>query len=79
MPRDPFSDANEVLVATLIEARKAAGLTQVQFAESLAKPQSYVSKIERGERRVEIIEFISIARALGVSPGELLDRVAAQV
>jgi transcriptional regulator with XRE-family HTH domain len=79
MARDPFSDANAALVAALIEARKDAGLTQVQLAEGLSKPQSYVSKIERGERRVEVVEFIALARALQVEPGELLSRVAAQV
>ncbi len=52
----------------LIEARNAAGLTQVTLAEKLHRPQSYVSKYERGERRLDFIEFLDVARAIGVNP-----------
>ncbi len=50
--------------ALLIQARKAAGLTQVELAAQLQRPQSYVSKVERGERRLDVIEFLEVARAL---------------
>lgn len=50
----------------LIEARESAGLTQVQVAEALRKPQSFVSKYERGERRLDFTEFIEIAAILGI-------------
>lgn len=50
----------------LLEARDACGLTQVQLAEKLQKPQSFVSKCERGERRVDFTEFLEIADALGL-------------
>jgi transcriptional regulator with XRE-family HTH domain len=42
----------------LREARRDAGLTQAQVAEILGKPQSYVSKCERAERRVDMGEFV---------------------
>lgn len=58
-----------VLQERLIEERTKAGLTQMQLAAKLHKPQSYVSKYERGERRLDVIEFILIARALGIEPG----------
>ncbi len=45
------------LIARLIAARKAAGLTQVEVAEKLGKPQSYVSKIENCQRRVDVLEL----------------------
>jgi transcriptional regulator with XRE-family HTH domain len=48
----------------LIESRKSTGLTQAELSAKLAKPQSYVSKYERGERRIDVIEFLQIARAL---------------
>ena len=48
----------------LIQARKAAGLTQVELAAQLNRPQSFVSKVERGERRLDVIEFLEVARAL---------------
>jgi len=41
-------------------------MTQVQLAEKLQKPQSFVSKCERGERRVDFTEFLEIAEALGL-------------
>lgn len=43
-------------------ARKAAGLTQVQVAQALGRPLSFVSKCERAERRVDFIELVSFAR-----------------
>ena len=53
-----------VITNLLVEARKAAGLTQVELAAQLQRPQSYVSKVERGERRLDVIEFLEVARAL---------------
>ena len=50
----------------LIEARKNAQLTQVQLAEKLNIPQSFVSKYERGERRLDFTEFIEISELLGI-------------
>lgn len=50
----------------LIEARENVGMTQVQVAELLRKPQSFVSKYERGERRLDFTEFIEIAGTLEI-------------
>jgi len=52
----------------MIKARKAAGLTQHALALRLRKPQSFVAKYEGGERRLDVVEFIAIARALGADP-----------
>lgn len=49
----------------LLAARKDAGLTQVQVAEALGKPLSYVSKCELGERRVDFVELVDFARLYG--------------
>lgn len=56
----------------MIGARKAAGLTQQALALRLKKPQSFVAKYEGGERRLDVVEFISIARALGADPLKLM-------
>jgi transcriptional regulator with XRE-family HTH domain len=56
----------------LKEERKKAGLTQAKLAKKLRRPQSYVSKYERGDRRLDVIEFLEIARAIGFDPHELL-------
>ncbi len=55
----------------MLETRKRAGLTQQEVADRLW-PQSFVAKYEGGERRIDIVEFLVIARALGADPVRLL-------
>jgi transcriptional regulator with XRE-family HTH domain len=52
------------LCALLRELRQEAGLTQVQVAERLGVPQSFVSKYESGERRLDVVELNHVAVAL---------------
>lgn len=52
----------------LAAARAKAGLTQMQLAERLHRPQSFVAKYEVGERRIDVVEFCEIAGALGTDP-----------
>jgi transcriptional regulator with XRE-family HTH domain len=59
----------------LVEAREAAGLTQVEVAGRLDRPQSFVSKIERGVRKMDVIEFVEIARAIGFDPAAFLRKL----
>ena len=61
----------------LAEARVAAGLTQRDLAQRLKRPHSYVAKIECGERRVDVVEFVEFARALKVDAGKLFAKVTA--
>jgi transcriptional regulator with XRE-family HTH domain len=56
----------------MVGTRKAAGLTQEALARRLKKPQSFVAKYEGGERRLDVVEFIAIARALGADPLKLM-------
>jgi transcriptional regulator with XRE-family HTH domain len=56
----------QVFRQLLVDARESAGMTQVQIAGILQKPQSFVSKFETGERRLDFTEFMEIAEALGV-------------
>ena len=56
----------------LIERRKEAGLTQEALAQKLSKPQSFVSKYEKGERRLEVIEYLDVAAAIGFDPQRLI-------
>jgi len=65
------SDAARVLQKVLVDARHAAGLTQVEVAIRLAKPQSFVSDVERGERRLDVVEFARFCRAIAVDPVRL--------
>jgi transcriptional regulator with XRE-family HTH domain len=57
----------------LKEARLAAGLRQSEVAAVLAKPQSYVAKIESGERKIDVIEMLEFCSAVGLDPSTLLN------
>ena len=66
----------------LIAERKGAGVTQVELAERLSPrgldmTQSVISKVERGERRLDVVEFIYFMRALGRDPTEVIAKVEA--
>jgi transcriptional regulator with XRE-family HTH domain len=61
----------ERLVAMLVAVRHAAGARQQKLAVKLGKPQSFIAKYEGGERRIDLIEFIAIARALDADPVKL--------
>lgn len=50
----------------LVSARKNAGLTQAELAKKLNRPQSYVSKYENGERRLDVVEFLEVTEALNI-------------
>ncbi|MFA5346459.1 MAG: helix-turn-helix transcriptional regulator [Candidatus Omnitrophota bacterium] len=63
MDKTIFTKAHKDLVSRLIKARKAAKLKQAEVAEKLGKTQSYISKIESGQRRLDTVqlnEFASI-------------------
>jgi transcriptional regulator with XRE-family HTH domain len=60
------------LCELMIEARDRAGLTQQKLAKRLGKPQSFVAKYEGGERRLDVVEFLTVARAIGADPVRLL-------
>jgi transcriptional regulator with XRE-family HTH domain len=55
--------------------RKAAGLTQTVVAERLGKPPSYVAKYEGGDRRLDLLEFLDVAAAIGFDPCRLIRRL----
>jgi len=60
------------LLVILIEQRTRVGLTQADVARALKKPQSFVSKYEHGERRLDIIETIALCKILELPPQQLL-------
>jgi transcriptional regulator with XRE-family HTH domain len=75
MQKSIYTQQHQRLRELLIEARVKAGLTQVQVAERLGKPQSFVSKYENGERRLDVVEFVKVADALGVETESILSEV----
>lgn len=62
---------HRALIAILVAARQQAGLTQRDLAARLKRPHSFVGRMEAGERRIDVIEFIEIARALEADPEQL--------
>lgn len=70
---------NRAIGACLRQARKESGLTQVELASRLTLPQSFVSKLESGERSLHASEFFTYAAALGVEPQDLLSSIELQI
>lgn len=74
--RSVHHPAHAALLAGLIAARKSAGLHQKDLAQSLGRPQSFVSKFENGERRLDAVEFVAICQVLKIDPADLCKVVA---
>ncbi len=72
MDKTIYAEGQERLVALLRAYRTEAGLRQVDVAERLAVPQSFVSKYESGERRLDLLELEQVCKALGVRLGRLM-------
>jgi DNA-binding transcriptional regulator YiaG len=68
LPKSIYTDRHKRLCELLKAQRKAAGLTQTVLAERLGKPPSYVAKYELGERRLDLLEYMDVAAAIGFDP-----------
>jgi transcriptional regulator with XRE-family HTH domain len=68
MSKTVFTGHHSHLVDTLIDARKRAGLTQAELGSRLGKDQTFISLVERSQRRIDVLEFYAYARALGADP-----------
>ena len=75
MTKSVFTDRYRLFLQLLIQERRDKGITQVQLAEKLQKPQSYVSKYENGERRLDVIEFLEIADCIGIDAAEFIKKL----
>ena len=79
MPKTIFTGANQVVVEVLREARIAAGLTQAEVASRVGRDQSHISLIEGSQRRLDIVEFRDLARAMGRDPVNLFAEICARM
>ncbi len=71
-----FGDVRyRALVGQLADARKALGWSQDTLAVNLGRHQQFVSRYELGERRLDAVEFVDVARALGLDAATLIDSV----
>jgi transcriptional regulator with XRE-family HTH domain len=77
MARTIRSSGHEALCQALIDARKTAGLTQADLAARLHCHQSFVARVESGQRRIDVVELVVLARALGADAAPILRLVEA--
>jgi transcriptional regulator with XRE-family HTH domain len=72
------SKRHKALIAMLIKERKAAGMNQTELAKALGQYQSFVARVESGERRVDVIEFLDLANAIGFEPKKAIAKLLAK-
>lgn len=75
MKKGIYSKENQYFLDLMVQARLKMGVTQAELAKRLDKPQSFVSKYEKGERRLDVIEFVTVCRTLKVDPRKIFNRV----
>jgi transcriptional regulator with XRE-family HTH domain len=75
MSKSMFTDGYASMLAILIKLRKDSSITQVALSKKLGKAQPFVSNVERGVRRIDLIEFCAIVMALGADPEEVFRMV----
>jgi transcriptional regulator with XRE-family HTH domain len=66
------SKRHKALIALLIQKREAAGMTQADLADRLGEYQSFVARLESGQRRIDVVEFLDIAEALSFDPAKAI-------
>lgn len=79
MPKTIFGGDHQHMVDVLTKARHESGLTQADLAARVGKDQTFISIIERGQRRVDVIEFIQISKAMDRDPVSLMKAVCALI
>ena len=72
MEKSIYTDEYSLLLELLCELRRKSGVTQVELAEKLGQTQSFISKVERGDRRLDIIQLRTICQTLGTTLPEFI-------
>lgn len=76
MPNSLRSPRHEALRKLIAKERKSAGLTQADVAAKVRRYQSYVANVESGQRRVDVVEFLELAEAIGFNPQTALRKLS---
>lgn len=74
-----WSQGNEALVALIKEKRLAAGLNQTQVAKAFGQRQTWLSHLESGDRRIDVIEFVKLGQIIGFDAAEELRKLTPQI
>lgn len=75
MSKSLHSDRQRELIAALVAQRKAKGLSQAAVAKELGRHQPFIANIENGQRRVDLLELLTIARIIDLDVHSLIDRL----
>lgn len=70
-----YSNDYQLVIKALRDARIARGITQQEVASAFGRPQSFIAKVESGERRLDVVEFVCFCRAVNVDPVSILDKL----
>ncbi|SLN59353.1 helix-turn-helix domain-containing protein [Roseisalinus antarcticus] len=76
MPKTLGDQRHDALIRYLVEKRGEAGLKQVELAERMKVYQSFIARLESGQRRVDVVELVKLGEVLGFDPTEIVDRLA---
>ena len=79
MEKSIYTREHTAVTRLLQQARKEAGLTQIELADALGQSQSFVSKYERGERRLDVIQLRGVCQALGLTLAQFVERLEQQL
>lgn len=70
-----YSEEYQLIINALKEARIKQNITQEKLAQALNRPQSFIAKVENGERRIDVVEFVHIARLLSLDPAKVIKKI----
>jgi len=79
LTRSVFSDAYRRMCEVLVAGRRFRGLTQAELAGALGRPQSFVAKYERGERRLDVVELLEIVAILELDPAMVVADITSRM
>ncbi|EHZ9859085.1 TPA: helix-turn-helix domain-containing protein [Escherichia coli] len=70
-----YSIEYQMVIKALREARVAGHITQEELGKALGRPQSFIAKVENGERRLDIVEFVHLCRLVGIDPVSIINNL----
>jgi transcriptional regulator with XRE-family HTH domain len=73
--KSAFSPQYLDIIERLIDRRRELGMTQVELGAAYGEDQSFISRIERRQRRIDVYEFVRFCRALRIKPSSILDDI----
>jgi transcriptional regulator with XRE-family HTH domain len=72
-----YTKCHKQLVAILLAERKKAGIKQIELAKHLGRSQTWVARMENGRRRIDVVEFLLLAKFIGFNPSKIIRRLSA--